>query len=132
MPRPYSQVCPIARTLDILGDRWTLLIVRDLFFGNARFNDFLRSSPGLPPKVLSDRLKRLEEEGLVQRSIYSEYPPRAEYHLTEKGRSLQPVLMAIGRWGLEHCFEDEPETREAVRRAVFDAVGESLLSEESG
>ena len=58
--RPYSQDCPVARTLDIIGDRWTMLLIRDLFFEKSRFNEFMRSSPGLPPKLLSERLKRLE------------------------------------------------------------------------
>ncbi len=114
MPRPYNQTCPIARTLDIIGDRWTLLIVRDLFFGETRFNQFLASSPGLPPNLLADRLKKLEQHRLVRRVIYSQHPLRAEYRLTEDGRSLAPVIEEIVRWGLDHCFEDEPEARAAV------------------
>lgn len=123
MPRPYDQTCPIARTLDIIGDRWTLLIVRDLFMGNTRFNQFLESSVGLPPKLLSDRLKRLEEHGLVERSLYSAHPLRAEYRLTDKGRRLAPVLETIARWGLEHCFDDEPEARQTVVKRIFDTTG---------
>ena len=96
MPRPYNQGCPIARSLDIFGDRWTMLIIRDLFLGSSRFQQLLRSSPGLPPRLLSDRLKKLEQHGLVERSLYSQHPLRAEYRLTEKGRSLAPVLDAIG------------------------------------
>jgi DNA-binding HxlR family transcriptional regulator len=114
MPRLYAQPCPIARTLDILGDRWTLLIVRDLFMGNTRFNQFLESSAGLPPKVLSDRLKKLEEHGLVERAVYSEHPLRAEYHLTDKGRTLGSVLQAMLRWGLQHCYDDDPKLREKI------------------
>ena len=114
MPKPYNQTCPIARTLDIIGDRWTMLIVRDLFLGETRFNQFLASSPGLPPKLLADRLKKLLEHGLVQRVIYSQHPLRAEYGLTEFGLSLRPVMEAIARWGLDHCFEGEPEARAAV------------------
>ncbi len=118
MPKPYNQICPIARTLDVVGDRWTILIVRDLFFGRTRFNQFLESSPGLPSKVLSDRLKKLEEYGLVERSVYCQHPLRAEYRLTEHGRSLAPVLDAIVRWGLDHCFQGEPEARDAVARYI--------------
>ncbi len=114
MSKPYNQTCPIARTLDIIGDRWTMLIVRDLFRGETRFNQFLASSPGLPPKLLADRLKRLVEHGLVQRAIYSQHPLRAAYRLTEDGQSLAPIVEAIARWGLDHCFEDEPEVRAAV------------------
>ena len=118
MPKPYNQVCPIARTLDIVGDRWTILIVRDLFFGRSRFRELLASSPGLPSRLLSERLKRLEERGLVERVVYSQHPLRAEYRLTEEGRSLGPVLEAMVRWGLEHCFADEPELRAAVEEHV--------------
>lgn len=114
MPRPYNQTCPIARTLDIIGDRWTLLIVRDLFMGKTRFKEFLASSPGLPPNLLSDRLKKLEEHDLVERVVYSQHPLRAEYRLTEDGQTLSPVIEAIAHWGLDHCFEDEPEARAAV------------------
>jgi len=114
MPRPYNQTCPIARTLDIIGDRWTLLIVRDLFMGKTRFKEFLASSHGLPSNLLADRLKKLEQHGLVQRVIYSQHPLRAEYRLTDQGRSLAPVIEEIVRWGLDHCFEDEPEARAAV------------------
>ncbi len=114
MPKPYNQTCPVARTLDIIGDRWTMLIVRDLFLGETRFNQFLTSSPGLPPKLLADRLKKLVEHGLVQRAIYSQHPLRAEYRLTEDGQSLAPIVEAIVRWGLDHCFDGEPEARAAV------------------
>ena len=114
MSKPYNQACPIARTLDIIGDRWTLLIVRDLFMGKTRFKEFLASSPGLPSKLLSDRLKKIEEHGLVERVVYSQHPLRAEYRLTDQGRSLAPVIEEIVRWGLDHCFEDEPEVRAAV------------------
>ncbi len=114
MTRPYNQVCPIARTLDIVGDRWTMLIVRDLFMGKTRFSQLLEGSPGPPSKLLSDRLKKLEEHGLIERVVYSQHPLRADYHLTEEGRSLAPILDAIVLWGVDHCFEDEPEARAAV------------------
>ena len=114
MSKPYDQTCPIARTLDIIGDRWTLLIVRDLFMGKTRFNEFLASSPGLPSKLLSDRLKKLEQHDLVERVVYSQHPLRAEYRLTDQGRTLAPVIEEIVRWGLDHCFEGEPEARAAV------------------
>ncbi len=122
--RPYSQECPIARTLDVIGDRWTLLIIRDLFLGRRRFSELLGSSPGMPPRLLSQRLKRLEEHGLVQRVIYSEYPLRAEYRLTERGRSLFPVLYAMGSWGAAHLFEGEPEPRKTVEQFIESRVPE--------
>lgn len=122
--RPYEQNCPIARTLDVIGDRWTLLIVRDMFLGLRRFNQFLESSSGMPPKVLSSRLKKLMDNGLVERAIYSEHPLRADYHLTEKGRSLFPVIKAIGQWGFDNMFEGEDELRDRVYKFVTGKVPE--------
>ncbi len=122
--RPYDQDCPIARTLDIVGDRWTLLIVRDLFIGLTRFNEFLKSSPGIPPKILSNRLKKLQQHDIIERRVYSEHPLRAEYTLTETGRSLRPVLHAIGEWGFEHLFEGEEDLRDQVRGIVAAQVPE--------
>ncbi len=122
--RPYNQECPIARTLDIIGDRWTLLIIRDLFLGRSRFSEFMRSCPGMPPRLLSQRLKRLEDRGLVERALYCEYPLRAAYRLTDNGRSLFPVLYAMGSWGAEHLFEGEPELREGVEQFIESRVPE--------
>ena len=122
--QPYAQACPIARTLDIIGDRWTLLIIRDLFLGRTRFNEFRQSTPRISPRLLSERLKRLEEQGLVERELLAGYPPRAEYRLTAKGRSLFPVLFAIGSWGFEHLFADEPELRTEVDSFLRSTVPE--------
>jgi DNA-binding HxlR family transcriptional regulator len=119
--RKYDQDCPIARTLDLVGDRWTLLIVRDLFLGITRFSD-LRSHSSIPPKVLSARLKMLMDQGLVRREVYSEHPLRASYHLTDRGQSLQPVMLAIGQWGIDNMFEDEPELRDQVAHAIYQSV----------
>lgn len=92
--------CPIARSLGILGDRWTLLIVRDLYLdGACRFSDFERSVGGASPAVLSNRLKRLENAGLVTRRFYSQHPPRAEYLLTDAGKRMGPVLAALREFG---------------------------------
>ena len=120
----YDQACPIARTLDVIGDRWTLLIIRDLFMGRTKFGELLEACPGLPPRLLSDRVKRLEEQGLVERVLYSQHPLRAEYHLTPKGRSLFPLLRAIGDWGLEHMFSDDPELGERVAQVVKSTIPE--------
>lgn len=92
--------CPVARALDVVGERWTLLILRDLLMvGPCRFRDFLESLGGIAPTTLSARLKSLEEDGIVERRFYSNHPPRAEYVLTEKGRRLGPVLKALRDWG---------------------------------
>ncbi|TMF08711.1 MAG: helix-turn-helix transcriptional regulator [Chloroflexi bacterium] len=122
--QPYAQACPIARTLDIIGDRWTLLIIRDLFLGRSRYNEFRQSTPRISPRLLSERLKRLEEQGLVERELLAGYPPRAEYRLTAKGRSLFPVLFAIGSWGFEHLFANEPELRTEVDSFLRSTVPE--------
>ena len=101
MARSYGQrQCPVARTLDMIGERWTILILRDLFLhGARRYQDFQESLSGLAPNTLSGRLKSLEGHGLIERKLYSEHPPRLEYHLTEKGRSLGPVVKALRDWG---------------------------------
>lgn len=101
MARSYQQKsCPVARTLDLIGERWTVLLLRDLFLnGPRRFQDFQDSLAGVAPNTLSARLKEMEAGGLIARRLYSEHPPRLEYHLTEKGKSLGPVLKALREWG---------------------------------
>jgi DNA-binding HxlR family transcriptional regulator len=95
--------CPVARTLDLIGERWTILVLRDLLLqGPRRFQDFQESLTGLAPNTLSARLKALEESGLVTRKQYSDHPPRLEYHLTERGKSLGPVVKALRDWGSRH------------------------------
>lgn len=99
----YGLNCPVARTLDIVGERWTILILRDLFLqGSRRFQDFEDSLGGMSPSTLSSRLKRLEDAGIVERRFYADHPPRAEYVLTAKGRELGPVVKALRGWGLKH------------------------------
>jgi DNA-binding HxlR family transcriptional regulator len=98
--------CPIASTLDLVGDRWTLLVVRDLLRGRRRFAELKESVEGIPGSVLSDRLKQLEENGLVVRRFYSQHPPRAEYLLTAKGHDLGPVVGALSRWGEKYTEHD--------------------------
>jgi DNA-binding HxlR family transcriptional regulator len=103
MPRLYGLACPVACSLDLLGDRWTLLIVRDLLQGRGRFQELIESLPGIAPNILSDRLKLLEEHGIVSRRFYSDHPPRAEYVLTEKGGELGVVIGALASWGARHA-----------------------------
>jgi DNA-binding HxlR family transcriptional regulator len=100
MARKYDMKCPVARTLDVIGERWTILILRDLIRqGPRRFQDFEQSLKGLTPAVLSARLKELEAYGVIESRLYSERPPRPEYRLTEKGLELRPVLLAMKDWG---------------------------------
>jgi len=104
MARSYQQKsCPVARTLDLIGERWTILMLRDLFrHGPRRFQDFQESLTGVAPNTLSARLKDMEANGLIARRLYSEHPPRLEYHLTEKGKSLGSVVRALRDWGQRH------------------------------
>jgi len=95
--------CPVARTLDIIGERWTLLLLRDLFLhGPRRFQDFQEALPGVAPNTLSARLKALEANGVVERRQYSDHPVRLEYRLTDRGKSLGPILKALRDWGTRH------------------------------
>lgn len=90
--------CPVARTLSVVGDRWTLLILRDCFLGLTRFDQFVEST-GLTRHILADRLKRLVEAGVLEKQAYSQSPKRYDYVLTETGRELQPALMSFRDWG---------------------------------
>lgn len=94
-------VCPIACSLDIFGDRWTLLIVRDLFLGRARFKDFTASPEGIPTNILTERLERLLANGIVEQIPAEDGTKRLAYRLTEKGKDLGSVLKAMRDWGLE-------------------------------
>lgn len=102
--RSYGQKCPVARTLDLIGERWTPLILRDLILhGPRRYQDLQDSLAGIAPNTLSARLKDMEANGLIERKLYNERPPRLEYHLTDKGRSLGPVLRALREWGTRNA-----------------------------
>ena len=102
MRKRYGQACPVAKTLEVIGDRWTLLVVRDLLPGRRRFRDLLDSLPGIAPNMLSDRLKLMEEHELITRHFYSDHPPRAEYELSEKGKELGVIVGALAAWGSRH------------------------------
>jgi DNA-binding HxlR family transcriptional regulator len=94
--------CPITNVLDILGDKWTLLVIRDLVLGKRRYQEFTSSPERIASNILADRLKKLEAAGLVTRRVYQQKPARYEYVLTEKGEGLRPVLEAIIVWGQEY------------------------------
>jgi DNA-binding HxlR family transcriptional regulator len=94
--------CPVTRALVALDGKWTILVVRDLLGGTKRFGELRRSLDGISPKTLTDRLRGLEAHGLVERRIFAEVPPRVEYSLTDAGRTLEPVLVALSRWGRTH------------------------------
>lgn len=99
----HNRHCPVARTLDVIGERWTILILRDLFLeGPRKFQDLERSLAGISPTTLSARLKRLEEHKIITRRFYADHPPRAEYALTDKGRTLGPIMRMLRAWGMRH------------------------------
>ena len=103
LPRTYdNQVCSVARALEAIGDRWTMLVIRDAFVGVRRFDEF-QQRLGIARNVLTDRLSRLVEDGILERHRYQERPPRFEYRLTDKGVDLFPVLVSLMKWGDRHA-----------------------------
>ena len=94
--------CPVETTLTLISNKWKVLIVRDLLAGTKRFGELQRSVGNVSQKVLTAQLREMEEDGLVDRKVYPEVPPRVEYSLTELGRSLEPVLSAMWNWGEEY------------------------------
>lgn len=101
--KPLRSSCPIASTLDIVGDKWTLLIIRDIgLFGKHRNKAIQQAGEGIPTNILASRLKQLVEQGLVEKRLYQENPPRYEYHLTDAGRELLPVVKSMAQWGIAH------------------------------
>ncbi len=101
----FRSSCPIACVLDIIGDKWTLLVVRDLFLNKHRYGEFTESSEGIPTNTLADRLKKLEAAGIIKRVLYQSNPARAEYYLTRKGADLGEVLGAMRKWAERHVPE---------------------------
>lgn len=124
--------CPVARTTDLLGDWWTPIVLRELLLGTARFND-IRSHTGVSRAVLSQRLKRLESDGVVERHRYEEHPPRNEYRLTEKGRALWDVIAAMWQFGDDWMFTERPGAPvELVDRRSGEPVRVRVVAEHTG
>lgn len=95
--------CPVATTVNLIGNKWKLLILRNLIYnGEQRFTDFVKSIPGISKKVLTDDLRSLENDGLVNREVFAEIPPKVVYSLSELGKSLKPILDAMFTWGTEY------------------------------
>ena len=95
--------CPVATTVQLIGNKWKLLILRNLIYsGKQRFTDFVKSIPGISKKVLTDNLRALEDDGLVEREVFAEVPPRAEYSLSDLGKTLKPILDALKDWGTDY------------------------------
>ena len=109
-PRSSMKACPVETTLRVVGRKWSLLVLRDLYRGRNHFNQLMRSVRGINPKTLSQRLRELEREGLITRRVLPTSPVRVEYLLTEKGRALEPILLSLAqfsaRWYPERVFVD--------------------------
>ncbi|CTQ56197.1 putative HTH-type transcriptional regulator YybR [Roseibium album] len=107
----YGQTgCPVVRTLNVIGERWTVLMLRDLLLkGAMKYQDFQESLESISPNTLSARLKFLTEQGIVERRVYEDHPIRVEYVLTRHGRSLGPILAAMRDWGNTHTSQPESE-----------------------
>jgi DNA-binding HxlR family transcriptional regulator len=124
LPRNYdTQVCSVARALEAIGDRWTLLVIRDLFLGLRRFEDLQRDL-GVARNVLSDRLTRLVDEGIVERRLYQQRPERHEYRLTAKGRDLWPVIISLMKWGDRHVPDEGGPPMRVVHRGCGGEIDE--------
>lgn len=121
MTHEFRSDCSIARTLELAGDKWTLLIVRDLMWhGKQTFQALQDSAEHIPSNILAERLKRLSDWGLVQRAAYQQNPPRYAYSLTDTGKSLEPVLLAIMAWGHHHLGRGryDPVSRKSWKAAT--------------
>jgi DNA-binding HxlR family transcriptional regulator len=120
--KPSRRVCSITDALSVVGDRYALLVARELRYGNTRFKD-IAAGTGAPRDVLTRRLRELERAGVIERRLYSERPPRHEYLLTEAGNELHPILLALKEWGDRHCNPGtEPIVFEHTCGAEFHAV----------
>ena len=124
--------CPIARTTDLIGDWWTPIVMREAFIGRRRFDQF-QTALGVSRGVLTQRLTRLVDEGLLEKRCYEERPPRYEYLLTDKGRSFYSVLMAMWRWGDDWLWEDDEESAlELYDRETGARVRPIVIDENTG
>lgn len=95
--------CPVATTVQLIGNKWKLLIIRNLLYkGRQRFTDFVKTIPGISKKVLTDNLRSLEDDGLIEREVFAEVPPRVEYYLSDVGKTLKPILDAMYDWGTDY------------------------------
>jgi len=123
-PAAIRSKCPIAGALDLLGDRWTLLVMRDLlFYQKKRFADFLASPEGIASNILADRLERLERSGLIERCPYLERPPREEYRATPRGAALIPVLRELISWGKNHVAGTAKRPPAGVSKVALTSMG---------
>jgi DNA-binding HxlR family transcriptional regulator len=108
-PATRRSSCPVSCALDVVGDRWTMLVVRDLFRGLTRYGEFLASPEGIPTNILAERLQRLEKAGLIASAPYQQNPPRYSYTLTPRGTALKPILRSLAMWSMHHVPRTQPD-----------------------
>jgi DNA-binding HxlR family transcriptional regulator len=120
--RSYGQYCGVAKALDVVGGRWTLLIIRDLFLGPRRFKDLLEGLPGIGTNLLTERLRQLENEGLIQRRTLPPPAGSTVYELTDSGRELESVLLGLARWGVQKLEDPSRQDVYRPRFALFAAL----------
>jgi DNA-binding HxlR family transcriptional regulator len=114
----HDSECSVACTAEIIGSKWTAVLVHDLSEGPRRFSELERSLPGISPRTLSERLRALEQEGIVERRSYAESPPRVEYELTEKGEALLPIIDEMRRFGHEWLVPEHGHDHPLTTRAL--------------
>jgi DNA-binding HxlR family transcriptional regulator len=119
--------CSIADALEILGDRWSLLIVRECGYGNRRFNEIQRHT-GAPRNILTSRLKRMRDAGILRRELYSEHPQRYEYSLTHSGEELFPILLAFREWGEQQLHAGQPAVNPVWHKCGAELAVETVCS----
>lgn len=110
---PQDGICPVATTIDLLSSKWKVLILRDLLKRVCRYSDLQRSVAGISQKMLTQSLREMEKDGIVNRKVYPVVPPKVEYSLTKLGNSMRPVIKSMESWGL-HYLADNPEKRKTV------------------
>jgi DNA-binding HxlR family transcriptional regulator len=101
--------CPVERTLDVIGGRWKVLILRELFQGVQRFGQLHRALNGITQKMLTQQLREMEHDGIIHREVYLQVPPKVEYSLTPLGESLKPIIDSMHEWGVRHLLEQNSE-----------------------
>jgi DNA-binding HxlR family transcriptional regulator len=129
--RSYGQYCGFARALELVGERWALLIVRDLLIGPKRFGEIQRGLPGIPTNILTARLNELEDSGLVRRRLLARPAKGVAYELTEDGAGLEEVVLAVGRWGAKHLGEPRPDET-ITEDSIATALRTTFRSEAAG
>ncbi len=128
--RSYKQFCGIARGLDLVGERWTILIVRDLLLGPQRFSDLQAGLPALTPNLLTQRLQQMQQDGLIVRRQLPRPAHAMVYELTPVGRALEPALLALGKWGMQFMAQPRPDEQLSARWALFSLLRRFLDTSE--